>query len=108
MKLNIQFDKKPMTLADAVRKINLRNRKFGKINKDFKFPQPWHLGLTIGGIYMKDEGWSKANECETPPQFWIYIDGRSEVLHVKTSESKGVEFKKSIAVPNNKKVYRLA
>lgn len=108
MKFSVRFEKKPLTFEDAIRKINVRNRKFGKINKNSKFPTPFKLDLTIGGIYMKDEGWSNANECETPPQFWIYIDGRSEVLHVKTSESKGVEFKKAIAVPNNKKVYRLA
>ena len=108
MRLSIRFEKKPLTLADAIRKINLRNRKFGKLSNDTKFPLPWKLDLAIGGIYMKDEGWSNLHQCETPPQFWIYIEGRSEVLQIKTSSTNGVEFKKVLAVPNNKKIYRLA
>ena len=55
---------------------------------------------------MKDEGWSNLHQCETSPQFWVYIDGRSEVLHVK-SGAEGVKFKKVLAVPKSKKVYRL-
>jgi hypothetical protein len=108
MNLNIRFEKTPLTLEKAIKKINARNRKFGFIGKSTVLPAPWKRDMVVGGIYMKDEGWSKVNDCETPPQFWIYVDGRTEVLHVKTSPKKGVEFKKSLAVPTNKKVYRLA
>ena len=107
MNLNISFEKTPLTLEKAIKKINARNKKFGLIGKDTVLPPSWNRDMVIGGVYMKDEGWSNANQCETSPQFWVYIDGRSTVLHVKTTESKGVEFKKAIAVPNNKKVYRL-
>ena len=105
------------TLGYAIKKINARlGRNFARVNLQvatasttpapFKFPLPFSIDTKIGGVYMKDEGWSNLHQCETSPQFWVYIDGRSEVLHVK-SGSKGVEFKKVLAVPNNKKVYRL-
>lgn len=101
----------------AIRKINARlGRNFARIKLQvitasttpapFKLPLPFSPDTKIGGVYMKDEGWSNLHQCETSPQFWVYIDGRSEVLHIK-SGSKGVEFKKVLAVPNNKKVYRL-
>lgn len=105
------------TLRYAIKKINARlGRNFASINlqvatafttpEPFKIPIPFSIDSKIGGVYMKDEGWSNLHQCETSPQFWIYVDGRSEVLHVK-SGSKGVEFKKILAVPKSKKVYRL-
>ena len=108
MKLNVRFEKTPLTLEKVIKKINSRNKKFGWITKNTKLPRNWNLDTVVGGIYMKDEGWSNLHQCETPPQFWIYIDGRTEVLHVKTSSTNGVEFIKTLSVPDNKKVYRLA
>ena len=116
MKFSFRAPEIDKTLDYALKRINARlGRNFAQVNvkyaassmavEPFKIPRPFALGLQIGGVYMKDEGWSNLHQCETSPQFWIYIDGRSEVLHVK-SGSKGVEFKKVLAVPNNKKVYR--
>ncbi len=115
MRFDFRSPEADKTLQYAIRKINARfGRNFARINvksalssaAPFGIPLPFKLDTKIGGIYMKDEGWSNLHQCETSPQFWVYIDGRSEVLHVK-SGSKGVEFKKVLAVPSNKKVYRL-
>ena len=103
------------TLSYAIKRINARlGTEFPKIHpaafttseEKFRIPRPFEADTKIGGVYMKDEGWSNLHQCETAPQFWVYIDGRSEVLHVK-SGAEGVKFKKVLAVPNNKKVYRL-
>ena len=115
MRFDFRFPEADKTFRFAIRKINSRlGRNFAQINvksavsapAPFGFPRPFNLDTQIGGIYMKDEGWSNLHQCETSPQFWVYIDGSCEVLHVK-SGSKGVEFKKVLAVPSNKKVYRL-
>tara|TARA_B100001287_G_scaffold131821_1_gene111053 strand:- start:687 stop:1040 length:354 start_codon:yes stop_codon:yes gene_type:complete len=103
------------TFSYAIKRINARlGTEFPRIHpaafttsmEAFKIPRPFEADTKIGGVYMKDEGWSNLHQCETSPQFWVYIDGRSEVLHVK-SGAEGVKFKKVLVVPKSKKVYRL-
>jgi len=106
MMFRYRSPKTDLTFKDVIEKINLRFGSFGKISLKEKFLRPFELSTVVGGVYMKDEGWSNLHQCETSPQFWVYLDGRSDVLKIHASSSE-IKYTKVLAVPKNKKIYRL-
>ncbi len=91
---------KDITFNDALRRINKRRKKFGSISISNP-PFPFTSKSIIGGVMMKDEGWSEKEQKETPPVFWIYLDGKSSVLKIS-----GNDYRKVIAIPKSKQIYR--
>ncbi len=91
---------KEITFEDAVRRINKRRKKFAPVPIS-RPPFPFTSKSVIGGVMMKDEGWSEKEQKETPPVFWIYLDGKTSVLKIS-----GNDYKKVIAIPKSKQIYR--
>lgn len=96
-----------VTFAEAIHRINKRMKGFVEIPVETKSKATWPSDTIVGGVYMQDEGWSDKEQCPTPPQFWIYVDGRTEVIHISANLEGRVNRKKVLAVPNRKKIYRL-
>ena len=91
---------KEITFEDAVRRINKRRKKFAPVPIS-RPPFPFTSKTVIGGVMMKDEGWSEKEQKETPPVFWIYLDGKTSVIKIS-----GNSYKKVIAIPKSKQIYR--
>ena len=96
-----------VTFAEAIRRINKRMRGFAEIPVETKSKATWPSDTIVGGVYMQDEGWSNKEQRPTPPQFWIYVDGRTEVIHISANLEGRVNRKKVLFIPKRKKIYRL-
>ena len=96
-----------ITFAEAIRRINKRMKGFAQVPVKTKSKAAWPSDSIVGGVYMQDEGWSNKENCPTPPQFWIYVDGRTDVIHISASLEGRVNRKKVLGVPKRKKIYRL-
>ena len=96
-----------ITFAEAIHRINKRLKGFHQIPLETKSKATWPSDTIVGGVYMQDEGWSAKEQRPTPPKFWIYVDGRTEVVYLSPNLEGRVTRKKVLFIPKRKKIYRL-
>ena len=100
MRISLGYERKQITFKEACKRISRRMKDHGDVSH-LGAPIPFTANRIVHGCMMREEGWSEAKQEETPPIFWVYLQG-GEVLKITKND-----FRKVICVPKSKNIYRL-
>jgi len=100
MRISLGYERKQITFKEACEKISHRMKDHGNVSPKGA-PFPFRPDLVVHGCMMREEGWSEAKQEETPPVFWVYLQG-GEVLKISKNN-----FMKVLCVPKSSKIIRL-